>query len=803
MHKKLLPTLLLAATCLISFSSNAQLNLTLLGTLDYQNLHNSEVSDIWGYVDQSGNEYSIIGFNEGGVSIVDVTNPASPSEVFNTGMAPSIWYDIKTWGDYAYITTEGGGGMTIVDMSGLPGNTNLPVTTYDYSNAPGAVNSAHNLYIDENGVCYIFGSDRGNGGTIFLDVATNPMSPIEIGEFDDWYAHDGVVRGDTLYGAHINDGWFSIVDISDKQNPIVLGTQITPSVFAHNIWMSDDCDHVYTNEEVSAAYITAYDITDPTDIKETDRTQSSPGSGVIPHNTHFLNEYVITSYYRDGVTIHDVSDPSNMIEVGNYDTSPLSGNNFNGAWGAYPYLPSGNLLVSDIEGGLFVFSVNYQRGCYLEGTVTDAVTTMPINAISVEILGSTIADATDISGDYATGIATAGTYDIAYSKPGYYPDTAYNVVLTSGSLVIQNMVLTPLPSFTLIGQVNEIGGSGIAGAQVVINDNNFTYTAVTNATGGFTITPVYDGTYDFVAGSWGHYSKCETGVSINSTNSTLTIDLGKGYYDDFSFNFGWTATGDASTGMWERAEPNGTFFGGSAAAQPDEDVQLDCLDQAMITGNAGQNAGSNDVDDGSVVLTSPVMDLAGMTDPYIHFSAWFFNAGGSINPNDSLTILLSDGTNTAVVNSVEGGDANSQGGWYTVSVPVSSLSNITVGANMQLTVRTSDIGNQMGHIVEAAFDYFYITEGPNSVQDVEDLALAAKVYPNPSTLNATAEWKFGATEEAASLKVYSLSGQLMDQMALTGQEGKAQLSNNLQAGMYIVIIQGNLGSTTTLKWSKL
>ena len=58
---------------------------------------------------------------------------------------------------------------------------------------------------------------------------------------------------------------------------------------------------------------------------------------VIPHNSHFINDYIVTSYYRDGVTVHDVANKGNMVEVGNFDTSPsFSGDGFNGCWGVYP-----------------------------------------------------------------------------------------------------------------------------------------------------------------------------------------------------------------------------------------------------------------------------------------------------------------------------------------------------------------------------------------------------------------------------------------------------------------------------------
>ena len=62
----------------------------------------------------------------------------------------------------------------------------------------------HNIYIDENGVAYIFGASSNNGsspsdGAIFLDVDTDPINPIFLGEWNDFYIHDGMARGDTMY----------------------------------------------------------------------------------------------------------------------------------------------------------------------------------------------------------------------------------------------------------------------------------------------------------------------------------------------------------------------------------------------------------------------------------------------------------------------------------------------------------------------------------------------------------------------------------------------------------------------------
>ena len=65
--------------------------------LIYQPAHSkytTDLSDIWGWVDSQGNEYAIVGTNEG-TSIFSLANPSQPIEVFFEQGMNSIWRDIK------------------------------------------------------------------------------------------------------------------------------------------------------------------------------------------------------------------------------------------------------------------------------------------------------------------------------------------------------------------------------------------------------------------------------------------------------------------------------------------------------------------------------------------------------------------------------------------------------------------------------------------------------------------------------------------------------------------------------------
>lgn len=328
------------------------LNMDLVGNLPYS----QGTNDIWGYAD-GGNEYALVG-TVTGFSVVDVSNPSEPTELFFIDGSSSTWRDVKTWGKYAYVTTEAEDGLLIVDLSDLTGQTYIYTEEF--------FTTSHNIYIDENGYAYIFGTDTGNGGAVILDLTNDPMNPVLAGIFDDYYLHDGMVRGDTLWGSAIYAGVFSIIDVSDKSNPSIMSSYPTSCQFTHNAWISDDNNYLFTTDETAGCYVGSYDVSDIYDIQEIDLVQEWTGDGangnqenVIPHNTHVFGDYLVTSYYTSGVTVIDASNPFNLIEVAYYDTSPMTGGSFDGCWGAYPYLPSGLILATDQQEGLFILHTPY------------------------------------------------------------------------------------------------------------------------------------------------------------------------------------------------------------------------------------------------------------------------------------------------------------------------------------------------------------------------------------------------------------------------------------------------------------
>ncbi|MEO1261650.1 MAG: choice-of-anchor B family protein [Bacteroidota bacterium] len=439
-----------------SFGQQTNYNITFISKFEYPG---QRLANIWGYA-ANGKEYALVGAADG-MSIVDVTDPANPVELEQlTDGITSNWREIKTYGTHAYITSEGvdinnQGGLGIADLSNLPN----PVGFHKYhGDGPinGSLRRVHALDVDEaTGHVYLYGPDAINPkGIICLNLLPDPYNPTYAGQYSGSYVHDGYSNNNIVFGSHIYGGYFSIIDFTNKSNPQVLATQSTPTNFTHNTWISTDGTHLFTTDETSHSYLTAYNIEDVNDIYETDRIRTTPGSGSIVHNTYTLNDHVITSWYKDGVTITDVSRPQNIIQVGAYDTYTAgSGSGFAGAWGVYPYLPSGNLLVTNMvesvsSGGtggvLYILAPTYPDACYLEGKITDANTGTGIFGATVKIdhtdpLNETF---TDLVGNYGTGQPTAGTFNVTVSEDSHVPKTLA-VTLSPGAVTTLNVELVP------------------------------------------------------------------------------------------------------------------------------------------------------------------------------------------------------------------------------------------------------------------------------------------------------------------------------------------------------------------------
>ena len=745
----------------------------------------TDLSDIWGWVDSQGNEYALVGTNEG-TSIFSLANPSQPVEVFFEQGMNSIWRDIKTFGNYAYVTTEAPNGLLIIDMSGLPSNTNL--TTHYYTGpALASWQKAHNLFIDDRGYAYIFGANRGNKGCIILDLNQNPTQPTEVADIDNWYVHDGMVKGDTLYLAHVSDGFFSIWDVSNPSVPVMLGQQNTLGAFCHNVWVSDDGDYLYTTDEISDGFIGEYDISDLNNIQLTDEAQTEPGQNVIPHNTHFLNNYIITSYYTSGITVHDVANKGNMVEVGSFDTSPnFSGNGFFGCWGVYPWLPSGLIIASDIEEGLYVLQPNYVRGAYLEGSIRDASNNQTINGVDVTILGPNETTQSETFGNFSMGIANPGNYHVVFSHPLYQSDTIFNVPLQNDSTTFLTQLMFSLTPLNLTVETKDSPTSPLTNVEVEISNEFFTFNGTTDSNGQFLINNIIPGSYAVYAGKWGYKDYCTSSINITDGSQPFNIILQSGYLDRFNVDQGWIASGNSPSGLWERAKPTLTTLQSTLNhlvltgehCNPGQDSD-DCGTYAYVTGNLGGLANTDDVDVGYVKLTSPTISLDNNQIYSVNLSLWWKNLDGTGAPDDTLFVRFTDSLNTYNAAFYTYEDSLE---WFDVNLP---LNDDLDKSSFQIEILTAESQTGNDHVVEAGVDYFSIQSltGNFSISDIdEDLA----IFPNPTY---DGKLFIKNNNSPVTYEVYHITGELVQR----GSDPFIQLN---QKGIYFIrLIKDNNIST--------
>jgi choice-of-anchor B domain-containing protein len=751
-----------------------QLNMQLLSKVTY----NEDLNDVWGWVDEdTGVEYAIVGLRNG-TSIVSLEDPSNATELFYIPGPSSTWRDIKTWGEFAYVTNETAEGVLVIDLSGLPDNIDHYNWTPTENEIGGTLSSCHNLYIDENGICYLAGCNLNNGGVINVDVATNVGQPEIVGWGPPEYSHDVYARDNLLYSSEIYLGVFAIYDVDDPANPVFIASQQTPFNFTHNTWLSDDGRTIFTTDERANAPVAAYDISDFNNIEYLDeyRPVATIGEDVIPHNVHVWNDWLIISYYTDGGIVVDASRPENLIEVGNFDSFFSPGAGFNGAWGAYPFLPSQTVLISDINSGLYVLQPNYVRACWLEGQVTEKGSGAPIENVEVIIDSSQPnIGGTDFNGNYETGQAIPGTFDVTFSKYGYQSKTVATS-LENGTVTQLDVELEASVPFTLSGIVVDAAtGEPIPNALVGLKSNQVSQQSVSDINGNFLVPNFFEDDYEIFGGKWG-YDYASLSQSVDA-NTNLVIRLEKRYVDQFVFDYNWETTIDGATaGFWERGVPNGTSLGGGILANPNADVAGDNGEQAYVTGNDGGNVGRDDVDDGFVFLTSPPMELSNYNNPYLTFQYWFVNGGGNSPANDNFLVEVTNGLDTVVILDTD----QSISSW----IPSDTFyleDYIQVNDEVRVIFSTGDLPTN-GHIVEAGVDDFRV-EGEKTVNNEEIFAgFELNAFPNPYTsfFTMSLQGKFDGQIIATNAL-----GQIVYQQDTQGQE-QIELGTNWENGIYTI-----------------
>jgi len=754
--------------------------------------HEISSNDIWGYVDQNGTEYAVIGTDSDAriYSLEDISNPELVAQIEG---AESVWRDYKSYDNYIYqITQRGSDGLTIIDMSEAPDNiTSLffnPTLTVSGNDA--VLRTCHNLFIDEEaGIAFLAGCNNGVGGILMFDLTQDPLNPAFIGAVDERYSHDVIVRRDTLFSSEINEGNLGIYDISDPASPQLISRTRTTSSFTHNAWYSDDGRYIFTTDERANSTVDAYDISNINNPILVDTYLPKPNEGIIPHNTHYIDGYLVTSWYTEGIIVIDAHRPDNLVRVAQFDTFLGDGTGFQGCWGAYPYLPSGAVLASDRSNGLFVLDIDYQRASYLEGSVYDAISGAPINGAQITIVDDT--KTTELSradGEYKMGTAEPGNFDVIVSHPDYESVTI-TLSLRQGTVIPQDFMLFRAGSIiSARGLVIDEAGDPIPNAELTI-ENDFRAVATSTDEDGSYESLLLAETFTLRAAAWGYKGR-ELTIEVVDENIQPVV-LERGFEDDFFVDLGWTISGDAFTGVWERDIPTATFFQG-LTSNPDVDLPGDIGEHAYVTGNVGLNAGADDVDNGTTTLTSPPIDVDGVRNPIIEVTPWFFNDGGLGQPlDDTLTISLIYEDMVTDVHKIF--NQVGEGGRWREPVQIFVDSIYKRAKTVSLMISVSD-QTDSGHLVEAGIDRFRMFEGPTPDFPTNQEEIDVVLSPNPN--DGFFYIDIFTNEEVSQVRVFDITGQEI----LEDTSGSLEVDiRGIKDGTYIVDVVFASGVTTRRK----
>lgn len=336
-----------------------------------------EGSDAWGWTDPlNGKEYAIVGTTNS-TAFVDISDPVNPIFLgrINTETSTSYWRDVKVYNNHAFIVADavGAHGMQVFDLTRLRLGVDADLT-YTPDTVYTGVNSCHNIVINESeGYAYLVGCNTYSGGVTFIDIS-NPTNPVDVGGHSaDGYTHDAQVvtynGPDTDYtGQEIliasNANKVVILDVTNKSSVVKISEISYSQIgYTHQGWFTDDQRYFILGDETDEQNYGINTRTLVFDFLDLDNpTLSSTYSGpttAIDHNGYVLGDKFYLANYRAGLRVLDITNISaasnSMTEIGYFDTYPTSnGTAFNGAWSVYPYFASGNIIISDIERGLFV-----------------------------------------------------------------------------------------------------------------------------------------------------------------------------------------------------------------------------------------------------------------------------------------------------------------------------------------------------------------------------------------------------------------------------------------------------------------
>lgn len=326
----------------------------------------------WGWsFPANGMEFGIVGTTAGTYVLhVSSSGILTVADYIPGRSTDRIWHEFKTYDYYLYIIADGGNNtLQIADMSYLPDSVHL------VHNSDSIFDSGHTLYIDGDKM-YVASVTLANGNYSSMNVYSlaNPEAPALLRRLDQDYpaigqVHDMFVVNDTVYASCGYDGLyiFRFDEISGQFIQLGSLTTYPQSGYNHSTFLSEDHTMLYMCDEVPTGL--AIKVVDVTDIQNPTTVHTFRSNvGATPHNPYVKGNQLYIAYYQDGMYMYDLTDPSLPVQSGYFDThyqnppGTYPNPKYSGCWAVYTDLPSGIILASDMQNGLFTLDVSMITG---------------------------------------------------------------------------------------------------------------------------------------------------------------------------------------------------------------------------------------------------------------------------------------------------------------------------------------------------------------------------------------------------------------------------------------------------------
>jgi choice-of-anchor B domain-containing protein len=411
----------------------------------------ARAADVWGFVDlNTGREYALIGVLNG-VAIVDVTDPETPEQVGSASGTSTTWHEMKVyqrydasagrWRAYAYVTADQVSDFPIVlDLSNLPNG----VTRVNYS---GDFRAAHNVQLVDTDPTFGIAQSTGtpllaiagagvNGGNYRLYSLANPTAPQLHVVSSSGYAHDlaslpvkdarkntqcvnAAALAQCQVLADFNENTFDLWDVTNPSAPQLLSSQPYANArYVHSGWWTENGQYLFVHDELDESNFglnTTVRVFDVSNLRAPTLAASWIGpTRAIDHNGYVRGNRYYFSNYSEGLTVLDVTDPRAPARVGYFDTYPASAETgFVGAWGVYPFLESGTIVIGDINSGLYLLrneTLATPRGSFaMSSPALSGTEGQTLNLSVARSGGATGAVSVQLDLLYATASATDAT----------------------------------------------------------------------------------------------------------------------------------------------------------------------------------------------------------------------------------------------------------------------------------------------------------------------------------------------------------------------------------------------------------